>query len=495
MRQKAIMEQNYDVIIIGSGAAGLFAALHLDRKKNVLLLCKEEMLLSNSALAQGGVAAVTDREHDTFASHIEDTLIAGGYANNPQSTKILVESGPENVMELLDYGVDFDKTPDGKFHLTLEGGHSHHRILHHKDCTGREISEKLAAAVKKCPNVTVMEHALVCGIEKVENGFWVNVLQNDTYSAFCAHHLVLATGGIGRVYAYTTNSKIATGDGIVFAYNLGASIKNLHLVQFHPTAFNNRHTRECFLISEAVRGEGAYLLNCNRERFMHRYDERLELAPRDVVSHAIIEEQGRTESDAFYLDISRKDSAFIKNRFPMIYSKLLEAGYDLTKEPVPIYPCQHYLMGGIDVDTCGRTTVERLYACGECAHTGVHGNNRLASNSLLEALVFSHRIADEINAAGREEAPVAPYSFPDVSQGEPIPAGIRTQVRQIMQKAYFVKPNPEEIEEGFSQIAKLKDMLENGNYRVDVDFIQAKSLVTVAYIILKEVMEDKENVR
>lgn len=486
------MDKQFDVIIIGSGVAGLFAALHLDRTKRVLLLCKQEMMLCNSALAQGGVAAVTDRVHDTPESHIHDTFVAGGFRNDPDSTRVLVEQGPQDVMELLDYGVDFDRTADGGFHRTLEGGHTYHRILHHKDCTGHEITEKLVAAVKKLENVTILEHALVCDIHKVSNGFWIQVQKDGAFFPFCTHKLILATGGIGRVYAYTTNSKIATGDGIAFAYHMGAVIKNLHLVQFHPTAFNDHHTRECFLVSEAVRGEGAYLLNCNKERFMGRYDERQELAPRDVVSHCIIEEQKKTGSDKFYLDISYKDSAFIRNRFPMIYQNVLDSGYDMTKEPIPIYPCQHYLMGGINVDTYARTSIDGLYACGECSHTGVHGNNRLASNSLLEALVFGHRAAEDINACGTDRTPVEPYRFPAYVSETPIPKGIRTEVRQIMQRAHFVIPDPEEAVRGLQRVTQLKQLLESGEYRMDIDYVEAKSLVTVAYIILQEVIQGKE---
>ena len=314
---------------------------------------------------------------------------------------------PKALPKILDYGVDFDRTPDGELHRTLEGGHSRHRIFHHKDATGAEILDKLLKKVKTLPNVTILEHAMMTGMQKTDTGFSVNVMQGGSCTVYSSHFMILATGGIGRVYRFTTNSKIATGDGIAFAYENGAEIRNLHLIQFHPTAFNDHHTRECFLISEAVRGEGAYLLNCNKERFMDRYDERLELAPRDVVSHAIILESRRTHSDNFYLDISYKDSEFIKNRFPMIYEKVLEQGYDMTKEPIPIFPCQHYLMGGIQVDDNSETTAPNLYAAGECSHTGVHGNNRLASNSLLEALVFSRQAALDI----AKKLPDAPKTF------------------------------------------------------------------------------------
>lgn len=483
------MEQQYDVIIAGSGVAGMTAALHLDSRLSVLLLSKKELMLCNTALAQGGVAAVTDRQHDCVESHIHDTFVAGGFRNDPESTRILAEEGPSDVLNLLQYGVDFDKAPDGSFDLTLEGGHTHRRILHHKDCTGREIAEKLAAAVKARPNITVLEEAPVCAVEKVNGGFWLLVRQGGEDRAFSGRRLILATGGIGQVYQYTTNPEIATGDGIAFAHRLGARIKNLHLVQFHPTAFHGENSRECFLISESVRGEGAVLLNCERERFMHRYDSRLELAPRDVVSRSILKEQQRTGSDKFYLDISGEDPDFVKKRFPMIYSHVLEAGYDMTKGPIPVYPCQHYLMGGIDVDTEGRTTVDRLYACGECAHTGVHGNNRLASNSLLEALVFGRRIAEEINAKSPEAGPIEPYTFPDSTNGAPVPEELRAEVRGIMQRACFVTPDPAGAKQGLARVSELKEELENGSFRREPEDVQTLSLITVASIILKEIAE------
>jgi L-aspartate oxidase len=316
------------------------------------------------------------------------------------------------------------------------------------------------------------------------------MIKDGEYCQCTSKFAIFATGGIGRVYEFTTNSAIATGDGITMAYNLGAEIKHLSYIQFHPTAFNNRHTRECFLISEAVRGEGAYLRNCHKERFMHNYDKRLELAPRDVVSHSIIFEAKKTGSDDFYLDITHKDPEFIKKRFPMIYSNLLKAGYDMTKDLIPIFPCQHYLMGGINVDTYARTGVEGLYACGECSHTGVHGNNRLASNSLLEALVFSRRAAGDINSKleGFTEE-VAPAQFENHENAPHIPSGIRTEIRKIMQNTYFVMPNVAELENGFKRVSEIKDMLYNGNYKVDKDYVEAKSLATVAYIVLSEACE------
>ena len=488
--------KRYDVLIVGTGISGIYAALNLDSKLKILMLSKRELTLCNSALAQGGVAAVMDRKNDDFELHIKDTLIAGQYKNNLDNVKILVEQGPRDVERLVEkYGVDFDKNEDGSLALTLEGGHSRRRIAHHKDTTGKEIETNLIGQVSKLENVSVINNSVLCRLEKKDGIFFADVIttDNNQHEYYCADNVILATGGIGRVYNYTTNSAIATGDGIQLAYNLGAEIKNLSYVQFHPTAFADRKERECFLISEAVRGEGAYLLNCRKERFMPSYEpERKELAPRDVVSKCIMEEQKKTGSDEFWLDISYKDADFIKNHFPMIYENVLKKGYDMTKEPIPIYPCQHYLMGGINVDGKGATNIDGLYAAGECSHTGVHGKNRLASNSLLEALVFSRLIAEDINAHftpdNRAEIDY-PMTSPD---GKPLPKGIKTEVRDIMQKAYFVFPDYDEAEKGFARVSEMKEMLDGGGFEVNSDFVETKSLVTVAYIILKEILERKD---
>lgn len=483
------MENNYDVIIVGCGAAGLYGAINLPADCRVLLLCKQELTLCNSALAQGGIAGVYNSPQDSVELHEHDTMIAGGFKNNPETLHILTTHAAHEIETILQFGVDFDRTPEGELHRTLEGGHSRHRIFHHKDATGAEIVDKLIQKVKTLPNVTVLEQAMMMEMKKTATGFSANVMQNGSLTVYNCHFMLLATGGIGRVYRFTTNSKIATGDGVAFAYENGAEIRNLHLVQFHPTAFNDHHTRECFLISEAVRGEGAYLLNCRKERFMHRYDERLELAPRDVVSHAIIMESRATGSDEFYLDISYKDADFIRNRFPMIYKKVLEQGYDMTKEPIPIFPCQHYLMGGIQVNTHSETSVPHLYAAGECAHTGVHGNNRLASNSLLEALVFSRQAALDI--AEKLATTPADYetgAFPVYADAKPLPTGLRTEIRKIMQESYFVIPNQEKLLAGFERIQEIRSQLISGHYVLDANYVEAKSLATVAYIILKEVI-------
>lgn len=481
------MNRNFDVIIAGCGAAGLYCALNLPRKLNVLVLSKMEKDLCNTSLAQGGIAGVYQSPQDKPEYHKQDTLVAGGFENDPVSTDVLVNEAKIDIARLIELGCDFDKKPDGDYHRTLEGGHGMHRIFHHKDSTGAQIEKTLLANVQRLENVTILENATVCQTQKTNTGFSLLVLRNDEFSTYNCHYCIFATGGIGRVYEYTTNSAIATGDGIAMAYYMGAQIKNLSYIQFHPTAFNDEKTRQCFLISEAVRGEGAYLRNCEKQRFMHNYDKRLELAPRDVVSHSIIFEAQRTGSNKFYLDITHKDPDFIRNRFPMIYQNLLNAGIDMTKELIPIFPCHHYLMGGINVDTYARTSIPKLYACGECSHTGVHGNNRLASNSLLEALVFSRRAAADIAENIKDcDCEFEQYDFVIDKNAPPMPKGLRTQIREIMQKAYFVLPNIRELAPGLDRVKEIKGTLCNGNFKPDKDLIEARSLATVAYLVLTE---------
>lgn len=489
-----MLKEKYDVLIVGGGLAGLYAAINIDSSLKVLMLTKQQLELSNSVLAQGGVAAVIDKTHDDYRLHIADTLIAGGYKNNLEALEVLVTEGPECVLSLPKYGVKFDEDRFGNFAMTLEGGHSRNRILHHKDTTGHEIVVKLIETVKALPNVEVMENVTVAHLEQVKNGFAAGLLlSDDAHATVKAHKVILATGGIGRVFKYTTNSAIATGDGIMLAKKMGAKIKNLSFVQFHPTAFAAAGGRERFLISEAVRGEGAYYLNCNMRRFLFDYDTRGELAPRDVVSRHVIEESRKTGSEKFYLDITYKPAEFIKDRFPGIYKKCLEEGVDITRDPIPVFPCQHYLMGGIDVDTWARTTVSGLYACGECSHTGVHGENRLASNSLLEAMVFSRRAAIDISAnlatQDEREAPIGDASEWFVADGDDLPKGLRTAVREILQKSFFVFINKDEVRKGIPIIEETLEQLDKGTFKTSRDLLEATSIVTLADIILKEVLE------
>ena len=482
------IKNHYSVVIVGSGLAGLYAALNFPSDVDILMLSKKERHQSNSSLAQGGVACVLDLENDSYELHIEDTLIAGKRENDIEAVTQLVEEGPADVLKTIEYGVEYDRDENGKLIKTLEGGHCRRRIVHHKDTSGKELVDKLMIAVEKLPNVTIADETMVTSMSRIKNGFEVEIMSGSEYKILYADYCLLASGGIGRVYQYTTNPSVATGDGIRLAYEMGAAIKNLSYVQFHPTAFNGAN-REQFLISEAVRGEGAYLLNCNKERFMHRYDERLELAPRDVVSRSIIMESRRLGSNNFYLDIRYKGEEYLKNRFPGIYAGCLKQGVDISKDLIPVFPCQHYLMGGIEVDLNARTTLPRLYAAGECACTGVHGKNRLASNSLLEALVFGRRATEDILRC--INAGFYKLNVPEERQvdrnGAPLPKGTRTEIREIMQKAYFVIPDEGAIHQGKKRIENILNRLKNGKFAVTADYCEALSLATVAYIILKEV--------
>lgn len=483
------MEIKYDVLVVGAGVGGLYTALSLPETLSVLVLSKKSDTLSNSSLAQGGVAAVLSTENDSFELHFEDTMIAGQRKNDPDAVEVLVHEGPDDVRKIMQYGVDFDKNPDGSIQKTLEGGHCRRRIVHHKDTTGAEIVNKLLLELRRRKNITLCENAMVYRLQRVKSGFRAELLHDEKPSCVFCDYCVLATGGIGRVYKYTTNPAVATGDGIRLASELGATIRNLSYVQFHPTAFNGAD-REQFLISEAVRGEGAYLLNCKKERFMHRYDQRLELAPRDVVSKCILMESRKTGSNAFYLDITHRDRDYLLHRFPGIYEGCMAHGVDITKDLIPVFPCQHYLMGGIAVDLDARTSIARLYAVGECSCTGVHGKNRLASNSLLEALVFGRRAAEDITRcvqAGFAHVAVTPFT-PDIA-GAPLPKGLRTEIRSIMQRAYFVIPDPGAVRTGLKRIDAIISRLQNGKFAVTPDYCEALSLAVVAHIILKEVDE------
>ena len=481
------LKNSYDVVIVGSGLAGLYAALNFPPTVNILMLSKKERHVSNSSLAQGGVACVLDLENDSYDFHFEDTLIAGKNENDSDAVRVLVEEGPKDVLRTIDYGVEYDRDDNGNLIKTLEGGHSKRRILHHKDTSGKEMVDKLMLAVEKLPNVTLCDNTMVTSMSRITNGFKATIMCEDEFKTVFSSFCLLASGGIGRVYKYTTNPSVATGDGIRLAYEMGAAIKNLCYVQFHPTAFNGIN-REQFLISEAVRGEGAYLLNCNKERFMDRYDNRLELAPRDVVSRSIIMESRRLGSNNFYLDIRYKGEEYLKKRFPGIYAGCLTQGVDISKDLIPIFPCQHYLMGGIETDLNARTTLPRLYAAGECACTGVHGKNRLASNSLLEALVFGRRAAEDImrcinaNFYSVKEQPEEILNY----GGAPLPKGTRTEIREIMQKAYFVIPDEGAIHQGKKRIESILNRLRNGKFAVTADYCEALSLATIAYIILRE---------
>jgi L-aspartate oxidase len=480
----------YDVIITGSGIAGLYTALCLDEKLSVLMLSKAGLSQNNSSLAQGGVAAVIDPLDDDFSLHVNDTLVAGGYRNNIPQVERLVEHGPEDIQNLIKLGVQFDRNADGKLNLTLEGGHSRRRIAHCKDHTGAEVTNVLLERVFERKNITLLENASALSLKKHHGVFDMLVYKDGVYQTYHGKRCILATGGIGSIYKYSTNPPIACGDGIRFAYENGAVIKHISYIQFHPTAFAGGSEGQRFLVSEAVRGEGGLLLNVNGRRFMPDYEpERKELAPRDVVAGCMMKEQAKTGSDKFYIDITGKDGDFVRERFPTIYGKLLEYGFDMTKDPIPVYPCHHYLMGGVDVDKFGRTACAGLYAAGECAHTGVHGSNRLASNSLLEALVFSRFVAKDINECHIESVNCRSddtFEVPAPADGMPDFEKIKQDIREIMTGAYFVNADMDKARAGYEKINAYYDSVKQ--YPLVPDCAETLSMLTTAGLILREIV-------
>lgn len=385
------MKQVYDVVIVGTGVSGLFCALHLPETVNILMITKGQLEESNSFLAQGGICVLKDA--GDFESYVEDTLKAGKYENDRTAVETMIRESREIINELIALGVDFDKEK-GELVYTKEAAHSTNRILHHKDVTGKEITSKLLAAVKQRANIELLEQCtLVDLIKNNKTAYGVMVYYKGSYHAVYAKDIVLATGGIGGIFKASTNFSHLTGDGVAIALKHQIQVADIHYIQIHPTTLYSQKQGKRFLISEAVRGEGAYLLNPKGERFVD------ELLPRDIVSARVSEEMLKFQIDHVYLSVKHLDGEYIKKRFPNIYEACKEEGYDLTKEDIPVTPAQHYFMGGIAVDLKGRTSLKHLYAVGETSRTGVHGANRLASNSLLEGLVFAKKVALDIKAS------------------------------------------------------------------------------------------------
>lgn len=429
-----------DVVILGGGLAGIYTALNLDKNLNVAILVKDKIEKGSSNLAQGGIAAEVEFDEAKIEEHYEDTLRAGSYLNDEKATRVLVEEAGFNIKNLINLGVNFDKDANGELVKTLEGAHRSRRILHAGgDATGAKVMADLRETLAKRENITVYEDEMAFEIikknKKAVGLIAINQANEPVY--FFAKKIVIATGGVGGIYKNSTNEKFAVGDGIALAYRAGIDIKNMEFVQFHPTGlYEEEKQGQRFLISEAVRGEGAILKNIEGERFMAKYDkERMELAPRDVVSQAIYREMFDTWSDHVYLDITSKSKEFLMKRFPTIYEKCLSIGVDMSKDLIPVAPIEHFLCGGIATDCSGHTNLSNVYAVGECASTGVHGANRLASNSLLECLVFGYRVAKDINQNIKNDEPLV-LEYPLVNEDFKRYnfKSIRTEIREIMDK-------------------------------------------------------------
>ena len=387
-----------DVLIVGSGIAGLYAGLHIDPRLRCLLVTKTEIEKTNSWLAQGGIAAVIAKD-DNFDSHIADTLEAGAGLCDEEAVRVLVQEGPENIRELVELDIPFDTNPEGELQITREGGHSCRRIVHcGGDATGRETTKRLGELILAKENVKIAFRTQLVDLLVDENGVCGAIINDGKHKRVACSHVILATGGIGHIYRYTTNPRGAMGDGIAVAHRAGAALALMEMVQFHPTTLlSQKSSDRLFLISEAVRGEGGILRNAAGEAFMQGKHRRADLAPRDIVTREILKELKRRGETNVYLDVSSMTREFFSKRFPTIFGRCEEEGVHLTDTMIPVRPAQHYFMGGIKTDLDGMTNIRGLYSCGETACTGIHGANRLASNSMLECLVFGRRAARHIN--------------------------------------------------------------------------------------------------
>ncbi|MEA0042648.1 L-aspartate oxidase [Escherichia coli] len=505
-------EHSCDVLIIGSGAAGLSLALRLADQHQVIVLSKGPVTEGSTFYAQGGIAAVFD-ETDSIDSHVEDTLIAGAGICDRHAVEFVASNARSCVQWLIDQGVLFDThvQPNGEesYHLTREGGHSHRRILHAADATGREVQSTLVSKAQNQPNIRVLERSNAVdlivsdkiglpGTRRVV-GAWVWNRNKETVETCHAKAVVLATGGASKVYQYTTNPDISSGDGIAMAWRAGCRVANLEFNQFHPTALYHPQARN-FLLTEALRGEGAYLKRPDGTRFMPDFDERGELAPRDIVARAIDHEMKRLGADCMFLDISHKPADFIRQHFPMIYEKLLGLGIDLTQEPIPIVPAAHYTCGGVMVDDHGRTDVEGLYAIGEVSYTGLHGANRMASNSLLECLVYGWSAAEDITRRMPYAHGVSTLPPWDESRVENPDERVVIQhnwheLRLFMWDYVGIVRTTKRLERALRRITMLQQEIDEyyAHFRVSNNLLELRNLVQVAELIVRCAMMRKES--
>nr|VFK38195.1 MAG: L-aspartate oxidase [Candidatus Kentron sp. SD]VFK43007.1 MAG: L-aspartate oxidase [Candidatus Kentron sp. SD]VFK78601.1 MAG: L-aspartate oxidase [Candidatus Kentron sp. SD] len=507
------MKRQYqsDVLVIGSGAAGLSCALHLGHRFKVNLLSKVALFESNTLYAQGGVSVVL-HEEDSIGSHIEDTLVAGAGLCDPDIVRFVVESGKACIRELIEMGVDFTRIlgPGNTFryHLTREGGHSHRRVIHAADATGRAIENTLAEKVRAHPNISIFESHLALDLitgKKIglpdDRCYGAYVFDRDKrhVQSFGARATILATGGAGKAYLYTSNPDVATGDGIAMAWRAGCRVANMEFIQFHPTCLYHPQATS-FLITESMRGEGGRLILPSGEPFMARFDPRAELAPRDIVARAIDHEMKRLGADCVYLDMTARSPEFIQEHFPTVHAHCGELGYDITKTPIPVVPAAHYTCGGIMVDHWGRADLAGLYAIGEVASTGLHGANRMASNSLLECLVFAKSAADHIRQSIETFASPGALREWDESRvtdsdEEVVVSHNWDELRRFMWDYVGIVRSTKRLQRARHRIDLLQSEIAEyyGNFRVTGDLIELRNLVASADLIIRSALARKES--
>jgi len=497
------VEVKTDFLVIGSGVAGLSFALKVAAWGKVAVVTKREIEESNTKYAQGGIASVWSQE-DSFDAHIQDTLVAGDGLCHPDVVEMVVKNGPDRIRDLISWGVNFtlwekDKT---KYDLAREGGHSKRRIIHAADLTGEEVEKTLAKRVKRNSNITIYENLIAVNLIVREEECWgayVLDIKKKVVHTLLSKVTLLATGGVGKVYLYTSNPDVATGDGIAMAYRAGAKIANMEFMQFHPTCLYHPEAKS-FLISEAVRGEGGILRLKNGEPFMHKYHPQKELAPRDIVARAIDHEMKERGDDCVFLDITNRSRKFIKKRFPNIYQKCRSFGFDMTKEPLPVVPAAHYICGGVLTDTNGRTNVKRLYAVGEVACSGLHGANRLASNSLLEALVFAHRASQEAKYAVEQEISFPPVSPWDIGHAVDSYEAVMVshnwdEIRRLMWNYVGIVRSKKRLERAKRRIELLQKEIQEyyWDFIITSDLIELRNIATVGQLIINSAIQRKES--
>ncbi len=504
------MEIKTDFLIIGSGIAGLSLAIKVAELGSVAIVTKKEKSESNTNYAQGGIAAVTDKT-DSFEEHISDTLVCGAGLCNKDVVEFVVREAPPRIQELIEWGVNFTKSeaPPHLYDLGQEGGHHRRRVLHAKDLTGREIERALHEKVAALKNVQINENHIGIDliIQKDVEGRIINCLgayvldiDQDEIHTYRAKYTILATGGAGKVYLITTNPDIATGDGIAMAYRAGAKIANMEFIQFHPTCLFHPEAK-AFLISEAVRGEGGILKLKNGETFMEKYHPMKSLAPRDVVAKAIDNELKQTGNEYVLLDITHHTRDFLLDRFPNIYNKCLEYGIDMAIQPIPIAPAAHYICGGVAVDHFGKTSIDNLYACGEVSCTGLHGANRLASNSLLEALVYSHRIYTRITESFRQaelsHVPIRPWDSGNTSDSNDniVVTNNWDEIRRCMWNYVGIVRSDKRLERAERRIDLIRREIDEyyWDYKITKDLIELRNITTVGKMIVRSARIRKES--